>query len=48
MRAVDYIFALIIGGLCLNVLVNGKNTAGVINAGGTQLTNIFGTITKSN
>lgn len=45
MKASEWIFGALIGAAIVNVLVNGKNnTAGVINAGGTQVNSIFKTL----
>ena len=48
MRSVDYVFGLLIAGLIINVLVNGKNTSSVIQAAGGSISQVFGTVTKSN
>ena len=41
------IFGLLIGAAIVNVIVNGQNTANVINAGGSQVNSILGTLTKT-
>lgn len=48
MKTVEIVFALFITAAIINVLVNGRNTADVINAGGTQVNNILGTLTRAN
>ena len=44
---VQAIFGLLIGAAIVNVLVNGQNTANIINAGGSQVNTILGTLTKT-
>ena len=46
-NTVQVIFALLITAAIVNVLVNGQNTASVINAGGGQVNSILGTLTSN-
>lgn len=48
MNWIEAIAGLLVAAAIVNTLVNGRNTAGVITAGGNSTANILSALTKSN